>query len=84
MVVWPGTSEEVGKIVALCNEQNIPVVPVSSGIHFHGASIPKQGGVVVDLTRMNKILEIDTDNRLARIEAGVTWDQFALNWQKRG
>lgn len=83
-VVWPGSSEEVGKIVTWCNEKNIPIVPVSSKVHFHGCTIPKQGGIVVDLTRMNKILEIDTDNRLVRFEAGVTWDQLTKALEKKG
>lgn len=83
-VVWPETSEQVGKIVAWCNDQNMPVVPVSSGIHFHGCTIPKQGGVLVDMSRMNKIQEIDLDNRLARVEAGVTWDQFVAELEKKG
>ncbi len=75
-IVWPGSAEELGKVVAYCNENNIPVVPVSSRTHVHGSTIPKQGGVVVDLKRMNKILEIDKRNRLARFEAGVTWTQY--------
>ncbi|MBA4418612.1 MAG: hypothetical protein C0392_12005 [Syntrophus sp. (in: bacteria)] len=83
-VVWPGSSEEVAKIVTWCNEKNIPVVPVSSKMHFHGSSIPKQGGLVVDMSRMNKILEIDTDNRLARFEAGVTWEQLTTELAKKG
>ncbi len=83
-VVWPGNTQEVGKVVTWCNENNIPVVPVSSKVHFHGSTIPKQGGVVVDLKRMNNILEIDLDNRLARVEAGVTWDQFVSELEKKG
>ncbi len=83
-VVWPGSSEEVGKIVTWANEKNIPVVPVSSKAHFHGCSIPKQGGIVVDMSRMNKILEIDTDNRLVRFEAGVTWEQLTTELTKKG
>lgn len=83
-VVWPENSQEVGKIVTWCNEKNIPVVPVSSKVHFYGCSIPKQGGVVVDLKRMNKILEIDTDNRLVRFEAGVTWKQLTSALEKKG
>lgn len=83
-VVWPESSEEVGKVVTWANEKNIPVVPVSSKVHFHGCSIPKQGGVVVDLSRMNRILEIDTDNRLARFEAGVTWRQLCAELAKKG
>ncbi|HEY3277892.1 MAG TPA: FAD-binding oxidoreductase [Syntrophorhabdaceae bacterium] len=83
-VVWPGSSEEVGKIVTWANEKDIPVVPVSSAVHFHGSSIPKQGGLVVDLKRMNKIFEIDTDNRLVRFEAGVTWEQLTKELAKKG
>lgn len=83
-VVWPGSAQEVGKVVAWCNEKNIPVVPVSSKVHFYGCTIPKQGGIVVDLKRMNKILEIDLDNRLARVEAGVTWEQFVTELEKKG
>ena len=84
VVVWPETSEQVGKIVAWCNDKNIPVVPVSSKIHFHGCTIPKQGGALVDMSRMNKIQEIDLDNRLARVEAGMTWEQFVAALEKKG
>jgi len=56
-VVWPSSTEEVAKVVGYCNEKNIPVVPVSSRTHVHGSTIPKQGGVVIDLLRMNKIFE---------------------------
>ncbi len=84
VVVLPASSQEVGKVVAWCNEQNVPVVPVSSRVHFNGCSIPKQGGVVIDLKRMNKILEIDLDNRLVRIEAGVTWQQLTDALKKKG
>ena len=83
-VAWPANTGEVGKIVAWCNENNIPVVPVSSKVHFYGCAIPKQGGVVIDFSRMNKILEIDTDNRLVRIEAGVTWKQLTKELAKKG
>jgi FAD/FMN-containing dehydrogenase len=83
-VVWPGSSEEVGKIVTWANEKNIPVTPVSSAVHYYGCSIPKQGGVLVDLKRMNKIFEIDTDNRLVRFEAGVTWEQLTKELAKKG
>jgi hypothetical protein len=83
-VVWPGSAQEVGKVVTWCNEKNIPVVPVSSKVHFYGCTIPKQGGIVVDLKRMNKIQEIDLDNRLARVEAGVTWEEFVTELEKKG
>ena len=83
-VVWPGSTEEVAKVVTYCNEKNIPVVPVSSRVHVHGNTIPKQGGVVIDLLRMNKIFEIDLSNRLVRFEAGVTWKQLTEALKEKG
>ena len=77
-VVKPKNAEEIGKIVQLANESLTPVIPVSSRVHFNGAAIPKQGGIIVDLSRLNKILEIDTFNRRVRIEAGVTWEQLNI------
>ena len=83
-VVKPRDAFEVQKIVRLANDHVIPVVPVSSSVHFHGATIPKQGGVVLDLSRMNRILEIDEANRRVRIEAGVFWQQLTDELAKGG
>ena len=84
LVVQPKDAEEVGAIVKWANEQDVPLIPVSSGVHFYGCTIPKQGGVVVDLTRMNKIFEIDDYNRRVRIEPGVTWQQLTEALEKKG
>ena len=51
-IVKPANSEEVSAIITFCNEKRIPVVPVSSKIHFFGATIPKEGGVILDMGRM--------------------------------
>ncbi len=83
-VARPAGSEEVAQVVRFCNENHIPVVPVSSKVHFFGATIPKEGGLVLDLTRMNKILEIDPDNRRVRFETGVSWDQLTQALKKEG
>lgn len=83
-VVWPASAEEVSKVVRWCNEQEIPIVPVSSKVHFYGCTIPKEGGIIVDLSRMNKILEIDTENRFVRYEPGVTWSQLVEELKKKG
>jgi FAD/FMN-containing dehydrogenase len=83
-VAKPKTSEEVAKIVQLANKELIPVVPVSSAVHFNGGAIPKQGGVVVDMSRFNKILEIDELNKRVRLEAGVTWKQLIPELDKKG
>ena len=88
-VAKPKSAEEIQELVAFANRTLTPLVPSSSGIHFYGATLPEQGGVVVDLSGMNKILEIDPRNRKVKIEPGVTWpqlqaalkehDQMALN-----
>jgi hypothetical protein len=83
-VAKPKNAEEVGKIIRFANEHSMPVVPVSSEVHFNGAAIPRQGGIVLDLTRMKKVLEIDEANRRVRIEAGVTWQQLTEELAKRG
>ena len=84
LVAKPKSAEEVSAVVSLCNERNMPVVPVSSKVHFNGCTIPKQGGLVLDLTRMNKIFEIDEDNRRVRFEPGVTWKQLTEELEKKG
>jgi hypothetical protein len=84
MVVKPKTSEEVSAVVKLCNENNTPCVPVSSKIHFNGCTIPKQGGIILDLTGMNKVFEIDDANRRVRFEAGVSWKQLTEELEKKG
>lgn len=75
-VVKPKNTEQVQKIVQLANKTLTPLIPVSSGVHFRGATLPEQGGVVVDLSGMDKILEIDTTNRRVKIEPGVTWQKL--------
>jgi len=84
-VVWPRNAEEISRILELANKYQIPVIPVSSRAHFYGATIPKQGGIIIDLSRhMNRILEVDELNRRVRIEAGVTWKQLVEELRKRG
>jgi len=75
-VVKPKNTEEIQAIIKLANRTLIPITPVSSGIHFYGETIPHQGGIILDLRRMNKILNIDRRNRAIRIEPGVTWGQI--------
>ncbi len=83
-IVKPASSEEVSAVVKLCNEFRVPVVPCSSKLHFYGATIPKEGGVMLDLSRMDKIFEIDPDNRRVRFEAGVTWQKLTEELEKAG
>jgi len=83
-VVKPKNAEEISGVIKFCNENCIPVVPCSSKVHFYGATIPKEGGVVMDMEKMNKVLEIDHDNRRVRFEAGVTWEKLTQELKKEG
>jgi FAD/FMN-containing dehydrogenase len=83
-VVWPTSSEQVSKVLKWSNKNNMPVVPVSSKEHFNGGAVPRQGGVIMDLSKMNKILEIDKDLKKTRLEAGVTWGQLTGELAKNG
>jgi FAD/FMN-containing dehydrogenase len=83
-VVWPGNEEEISQIIRVCNEERIALVPVSSKVHFNGSTIPKEGGIILDLSRLKEILEIDTYNRKVRIQPGVTWKQLGPALEKNG
>lgn len=82
-IVKPKDTYEIQKIVRFANDELITVVPVSSQVHVNGGAIPKQGGIVIDLARLNRILEIDETNRRVRIEAGVTWEQLTKELAKK-
>ncbi len=71
LVLFPVTTEHVSAIVRIAHELKIPVVGRGAGTGLSGGSIPRQGGVVVAFTRMNKILEIDLENERAIVEPGV-------------
>lgn len=71
VVVYPRTAQEIAEIVKLANEHRFPVIPRGAGTGFTGGSLPVEGGVVLVLTKMNKIIKIDPENLLAIVEPGV-------------
>jgi hypothetical protein len=74
LAVFPETRAEVQAIVRLANEKGMPLVPVSSGPpRFHGGTACKTDSVIVDFSRMNRILRIDPDNRSVMLEPGATF-----------
>ena len=73
IVIMPNTAEEVQEIIKLANKYKIPVVPWVSGINFGSTATPLKGGIVVDLRRLNRIIEVNEDDMYALIEGGVTW-----------
>ena len=77
-VVKPGNGAEVQAVVKWANQTKTPLVPVSSGEpHFRGDTVPRLGGaVIVDLSRMKKIVRIDPRNRVVMVQAGVTFAEL--------
>jgi len=86
LVVWPTSTEEIAKIVKWANENATSLVPVSSaGPKLRRSSLPKvEGTVVLDMSKMNKILRIDSENKVAMVEAGVTYDILIRELKKEG
>ena len=71
VVVHATTTDQVSRVVRLAHEHRIPILPRGAGSGFTGGSLPIRGGIVLVLTRMNRILEIDPDNLTATVEPGV-------------
>ncbi len=70
-VVLPRTAQQVAETVMLCKRHGVPVVARGAGTSLAGGCLPIGGGVVLMLTRMNKIVQVDLRNRMAVVEAGV-------------
>lgn len=83
-VVYAENSAQVSRIVRLANEEMIPVLPRGAGSGFSGGALPVQGGMVLVLARMNRILEIDTDNLIAVVEPGVVTAELQQEAEKVG
>jgi glycolate oxidase len=71
-VVLPQSTEEVSAILRFCHQNHIKVVPRGAGTSLSGGALPLEDGIVLCLTRMNKVLSIDLTDRVARVEAGIT------------
>lgn len=84
VVAAPATRDEIVAIVKLANEEKIPVIPRGGGTNLSGGSVPVSGGIVLALHRMNKILEVDTDNLTVTSEPGVITAKLHQAVEKAG
>ena len=71
--VWVETAEQISEIFKLSNREKIPVIPRGAGTGLSGMAIPVKGGIVLDLSHMNKILKISIEDRLAVVQPGVVY-----------
>ncbi|WP_042352861.1 FAD-binding oxidoreductase [Bacillus massiliigorillae] len=84
VVVFPNTTEEVSKVLQFANNNKIPVVPFGLGSSLEGHVVPEHGGISLDMSQMNQILEVRNQDFLVRVQPGVTRTQVNKELNKHG
>src|SRR5271163_3869728 len=75
-VVFPATSEEVAEVVRMCAEHRVPVIAYGAGTSIEGHIMAIEGGVTIDLCRMNKMIAVNVEDLTVTVEAAVTRKQL--------
>lgn len=83
-VVFPVSTEEVSQIMKYAWENNIPVTPRGAGTNLVGSTVPDRGGIVLDMSLMKRILELDEDTMTAVAEPGIFLEDFQKYVEERG
>ncbi|MHA1688262.1 MAG: FAD-binding oxidoreductase, partial [Promethearchaeota archaeon] len=83
IIVRPETTEEVSEIVKIANKYKIHMVPRGGGADLVGGSVT-DGGILIDLTRMNKIIHVDEVNFYCEVECGITWGSLLSELHEKG
>lgn len=83
-LVFPTTTKEVSSILKFASENNIPVTPRGAGTNLVGSTVPRDGAIIIDLSLMNHILEIDKENFTATVEPGVILEDFQKHVESLG
>jgi len=83
-VCFPISTEEVARIVRLCHQHHTPLIPFGAGSSLEGHIFAPQGGVSVDLSRMNQILRVSADDLDCTVQAGVTRQQLDKHLRPQG
>lgn len=83
-VVFPRTTQEIAEIIKLANKERFYVTPRGAGTGMSGGSLPVKGGIVLAMSRFNRILKIDTENLIAVVEPGVITGVFQKEVERLG
>ena len=85
VVVRPSTADEISEILKVANQYGVKIIPRGGGADLTGGAKPiGDGGVVLDLTRMNKILDVDEKNQITTIEIGISWSELCEQLSRVG
>ena len=76
VVARPASADEVSAVLKLANESGTPVIPYGGGTGVMGATVPARGGIVLDVSRMNAIIDINSTDMTAEVEAGVVLEDL--------
>ncbi|MDH5462011.1 MAG: FAD-binding oxidoreductase [Candidatus Bathyarchaeota archaeon] len=76
VLVKPGTTQEIAGVLRFANEWKIPVFPRGGGTGLAGGCVPTERGIVLSLERMDRVIEVDTENLMVVVEAGVTLEKL--------
>jgi len=84
LVVLPASTEEVSQVLKIAHEHGVPVVTGSCRINQSGECIPRQGGILLDLARMNRILELNEEDMHITVQPFVNWGQLQIEGERLG
>ena len=83
-IVHPGSTEEVAKVMKIANQYKIPVTPWGGGSGSQGGALPVYGGIILDMKRMNRVIEIDTRTLSVTCETGINAQHLEWAVEKAG
>src|ERR1700756_3045491 len=83
-VAFAQSTEEVSEIVKVCARHKVPLIPFGSGTGVEGNIVALRGGVSLDLSQMNRVLQVSTGDLYATVEAGVTHEQLNAHLRDTG
>jgi len=84
IVVWPETTEQISEIVKLANEIKVPVITLGGGAGVCGGISPTRGGIIIDMKKMNKIIEINDKSLTVRTQTGIIGMELEEELNKQG
>jgi D-lactate dehydrogenase (cytochrome) len=83
-VIWPSDTDQISRIVKACSEAQVPITTRGAGSALEGSTIPCEGGIVLDLSRMTRVLQIWPEDLQAQVEPGLIYDHLNDRLKREG
>ena len=83
-MVWPEEEWEIASLVEFASSSGLPIVPRGGGTGIYGGAVPVDGGILVDLTRLSGVVDVNREEDLATVRAGSRWTQVESELQPYG